>query len=149
LNPYDPLVGISRVFLDSAPVIYFVENNPIYASRTQLFFDAAVNGAITLVTSTVTLAECLVGPAHSGNRVTAQAFIDLLTREDNAEFRVPGIEEAQVCARLRAQYGLKLADALPVAVALTSGCDAILTNDTQLRRVAELRVIVLDDLALS
>jgi predicted nucleic acid-binding protein len=50
-------------------------------------------------------------------------------------------------AELRARYRLKLADALQLALALQAGCEAFLTNDLALRRVAELRVLVLDDLA--
>jgi predicted nucleic acid-binding protein len=41
---------------------------------------------------------------------------------------------------------LRLPDALQIAVALEAGCEAFLTNDLTLKRVVELRVLVLDDL---
>ena len=47
---------------------------------------------------------------------------------------------------LRAKYNLSLPDALQVAVALQTGCDALLTNDSGWRRVTEARVLVVDDL---
>jgi predicted nucleic acid-binding protein len=52
---------------------------------------------------------------------------------------------ADQAANLRARHNLTLADALQVAVALSSGCDAFLTNDAALKRVEGLNVIVLDE----
>lgn len=46
-------------------------------------------------------------------------------------------------AQLRARYNLTLTDALQVAVALETGCDALLTNDLTLKKVSELGIIVL------
>ncbi len=43
----------------------------------------------------------------------------------------------------------QLPDAFQVAVALAADCDAFLTNDATFRRVAELRVLVLDDLNIT
>jgi predicted nucleic acid-binding protein len=149
VTPQESLSGVTRLFLDSAPAIYFFEKNPTYVQRAKPFFLAAAETAITVVTSTVTLAKCLVVPVRMKDTIAVQTFTDLLTRGRNTDFRVPGIEEAQISAWLRNRYNLKLADALQVAVALTAECDAILTNDAHLRRVSEMRVIVLDDLTES
>ena len=43
---------------------------------------------------------------------------------------------------------MRLPDALQIAVAIQEGCEAFLTNDRRLARVAELRVLLLDDLEL-
>lgn len=45
-------------------------------------------------------------------------------------------------------YNLQLPDALQVAIALTSNCDAFLTNDVTLKRVTELKIIVVRELEL-
>lgn len=37
---------------------------------------------------------------------------------------------------------------LQIATALEAGCQTLLCNDTELRRISELRVLVLDDLEL-
>ena len=50
------------------------------------------------------------------------------------------------CARLRAETGLKSADALHAATALRAGCDLFTTNDADFRRVEGLPVVVLSDL---
>jgi predicted nucleic acid-binding protein len=49
---------------------------------------------------------------------------------------------------LRAHYNLRTPDALQVATALEFGCQAFLTNDEQLQRVTDLRVLVLKELSL-
>jgi predicted nucleic acid-binding protein len=53
---------------------------------------------------------------------------------------------AQRAAEMRVRYNLKLPDALQIATAIASNCDAFLTNDAQLNRVMELRVMVISEL---
>jgi hypothetical protein len=48
------------VGLDSAPLIYFIEENPTYLEMTDAFFEAMVRGEFRVVTSVVTLLEVLV-----------------------------------------------------------------------------------------
>ena len=56
------------------------------------------------------------------------------------------VEIAEEAARLRATYNLKTPDALMIATALSVGCQAFLTNDEALRRVGEVRVLILKEL---
>ena len=56
------------------------------------------------------------------------------------------VESAELAAELRARYSLRTPDALQVATALVRRCEVFLTNDTRLKRVAEIRVLTLDDL---
>lgn len=49
-------------------------------------------------------------------------------------------------ARLRAETGVKLADALHAATALWARCSLFVTNDADFRRIEGLRTVVLDDL---
>jgi predicted nucleic acid-binding protein len=55
---------------------------------------------------------------------------------------------ARDAARIRVRYNLQLPDALQVATALTAGCEAFLTNDTALKRVTELRILVVGELVV-
>ena len=54
----------------------------------------------------------------------------------------------EMAAKLRADYNLRLPDALQLAAAITYGCDAFLTNDAQLKRVVEIQVLVIDELEI-
>lgn len=53
---------------------------------------------------------------------------------------------AKRAAALRAYYNLRTPDALQLAAALEAGCQAFLTNYIPLKRVTELRVLILDEL---
>ena len=67
-----------------------------------------------------------------------------MTRLDDV-LRSIDIDVAGNAAELRARHNIRLPDALQVAVALQSGCDAFITNDKQLLRVDEMAILVLDD----
>ena len=71
------------VGLDSAPLIYFVEEHPTYLARVDLFFEAVERGEIQVVTSTLTLTEVLVYPFRRGNRFLAQRYSRILLRTRN------------------------------------------------------------------
>jgi predicted nucleic acid-binding protein len=53
---------------------------------------------------------------------------------------------AEEAARLRARYGLMTPDAIQLASAIKGGARGYVTNDHTHRRVAELEVLVLDDM---
>ena len=142
----DALRNVARLFLDTAPVIYYVERNQVYAARVDEVFDRIDAGTVLAVTSPITLAECLVLPIRQGLTQAQQDFTDLIASGNNVTFAVPDAAVARRAADLRARYNLGLADAFQVATALAAGCDALLTNDLTLKQVQELPVLVLDDL---
>lgn len=142
----DALQGVTRLFLDTAPVIYFVERHPVYHPRISSIFSQFGPGTIEAVTSSVTLAECLVYPIRLNLPMIRQDFVDLIVHGQKTHFTTVGEEQAIDAAELRARYGISLTDAFQVACALKAGCDAFLTNDAQLRRVTEIRMLIVDDL---
>jgi predicted nucleic acid-binding protein len=142
----DALRGVARLFLDTAPVIYFVEQNPTYADRVNDLFDRIDAGTVAAVTSPVTLAECLVGAILRGPPHLVGDFTDLITAGANVTFTPIDAAVGQEAARLRAAHNLTLTDALQVAVALAAGSGAFLTNDLALKRVTALPILVLDEL---
>ena len=144
----DALQGVSRLFLDTAPVIYYVEANPDYIDVVTPIFDLIDNGALTAVTSPITLAECLVAPLRAGPLTLQQDFSDLILDGNNTEFALIDADCAQHAAWIRAQHGLSLLDALQVAVAAKNRRDALLTNDVMLRRVVGLGIVLVDELEL-
>ena len=56
------LCPFRKVFLDTAPIIYFVEKHPEYFAAANEVFRLIDAGRIGAVTSPITLAECLVHP---------------------------------------------------------------------------------------
>lgn len=139
------LGDVELVFLDTAPVIYYVEKKQPYFDKVKTFFDLLDAGKLTAVSSPITLAESLYYPYKQGNKELVNAFRALLTDGPHTRFVPVTASTAELSSRLRAQYNLGFADAFQVAVAIQSRCDALLTNDKKLLRIAELKIIVLGD----
>jgi predicted nucleic acid-binding protein len=140
----EALAGVSRLFLDTAPVIYFVERNPEFVDRVDPIFDRLESG-ITAVLGSVTIAECLVGALRLGLIDLERIYLNIVTRDD-VLFVESTLAIAHEAARVRFKYNLQLPDALQIATALEANCEAFLTNDAQLKRVTELKVLVISEL---
>lgn len=142
----ESLQGVRRLFIDSAPVIYFIEQHPQYFPSVRVVFEQIQNSSILGVTSPITLAECLVRPYRLEQTQLQQSFINLMLGGNNMIFQpINNPNRAIEAAKIRARYNLQLPDAFQITVALAAGCEAFLTNDVTFKRVTELRVLVLDD----
>ncbi len=142
----DVPAGLHRIFLDSAPVIYLIERHPIYCSKLEPLFNRFEAGEVVAVTSPVTLAECLVLPMRHGNADAIKAFIEILGGNHASLFVPIQRETARIAADIRSRYNVTLTDAFQVAAALESGCDAFLTNDKDLCRVTDLKIVLVEEL---
>jgi len=142
----DALGDVLRVFLDTAPAIYFLEGHPSYFTRMETFFRLRREKGIVVVTSPVTLAESLVYPIRRGLSPQIEQFRRLIVAGNGVEFRGIGSAAAERAAQLRAVTMIPLMDALQVGVAVDSGCDVFLTNDRRLSKLQDIRFLVLDDL---
>jgi predicted nucleic acid-binding protein len=134
------------VGLDSAPLIYFIEENPIYLEMTDAFFEAMVRGEFRVVTSVVTLLEVLVYPLRQGNRILAQQYRDILFNEEGLTTIAVSPAIAEVAAQLRASYNLQTPDSIQMATAISGGASFFLTNDARLPSLPGLEVLVLEEL---
>jgi len=139
------LEKIGVIFLDTAPVIYFVEQNPEFGSKVQGVFERLDEGKLTAVVSPITLAECLVLPYKQKKSEIAQVFTELLANSESVLFYPIDEVIADKAADLRARYNLTLTDAFQLAIAIQAECDAFLTNDVDLKRVKEISVLVLSE----
>jgi predicted nucleic acid-binding protein len=141
------LANVRELFLDTAPIIYHVEGNLAYQPLTDQVFQNIQAGTISAVTSSVTLSECLVHPYRRGDMALAQKFRNVITAGVNT--RYVGVDAvAERSAEIRAHYNLKLADSFQVAAAVAAGCDAFLTNDSDLKRVCGIAILAPEGLAV-
>jgi predicted nucleic acid-binding protein len=134
------------VGLDSAPLIYFIEENPTYLEMTDAFFEAMVRGEFRVVTSVVTLLEVLVYPLRQGNRILAQQYRDILFNEEGLTTIAVSPAIAEEAAQLRATYNLQTPDSIQMATAISGGASFFLTNDARLPSLPGLEVLVLEEL---
>lgn len=140
------LSGVHRLAIDTAPIIYFIEENPKYLPLVDLVFEKIDIGSLTAITSAITLTEVLAHPLRLGNDELRKRYSELLLGSRNFATLPIEISMADTAAELRARHGLRTPDALQLACGIAAGCDAFLTNDRPLRRVTEIRVLVLDEL---
>ena len=133
------------VYLDASGLIYSMERVEPYRSLLEPMWQEAQDGTLTVVSSPVIVIEALVKPLRDGNAEIEAQYRELFASNGlrllDASYRV--FEDA---ARLRADTGLKIPDALHAATALRSGCALFITNDTDFRRVEGLPTVVLDDI---
>lgn len=144
----DVLQNTSRLFLDTAPVIYYIERHPNYFDRVQAIFHQIDAGTIQAVTSTITLSECLVHPIRHAWVALQKDYYDLIVNGTHTFFARQGEAIGVQAAELRARHHLELPDALQIATAMQTNCDAFLTNDSDLKRITELHICVIDELTL-
>jgi predicted nucleic acid-binding protein len=135
-----------KIMLDTAPLIYYIENiNPYFALLQGLFESIAI-GDNPAVTSIVTLIEVLTKPIRDKQYELAEKYRLYLTQSKNLELIAVTTEIGEQSAYLRAKYNLRTADAIQVAVAIVSGSHLFITNDMIFKRVKEINVVILDDL---
>jgi len=134
------------VGLDSAPLIYFIEENPTYLEMTDAFFEAMVRGEFRVVTSVITLLEVLVYPLRRGNTILAQQYRDILFNEEGLTTIEVSVAIAEEASQLRAAYNLRTPDAIQMATAIRQGASFFLTNDARLPSLPGLAVLVLEEL---
>jgi predicted nucleic acid-binding protein len=144
----DALEGVQRLYTETAPLIYYVEENPSYVAKMDAIIEAIEDRPIEAVSSVITLTEVLTRPAKLGNTRLEREYRDILLHSGGFRLLTITARIAESAAALRARYNLRTPDALHVAAAIDVRCDAFLTNDTGIKRVTEIAVLVLDELEL-
>ena len=134
----------ASVLVDTAPWIYVLDSHPQFADRFVGLFEAAAKGHLLIALSTITLAEVLTGPFKAGQTALAKRYERALL-----QYRVVDVSApiAALAAQLRAQYRLKLPDALQLATALDMGAAALVTHDRDFSQVTGLDIVTGDTAA--
>ncbi len=136
----------SRVYLDTAPIIYFLEKNPQWYEKIEVFLYKGIQEEFQFVTSVITNIEYLVVPTRDLNLLAINNYWNFLRSLDIKVLPIDK-EIAEVAVKLRAKYaGIKTADAIQLAASLHVNCDIFLSNDKQLLQVKEVPVKLVDQL---
>jgi len=140
----DELQG-SKICIDTAPFIYFIEKDPKYLNIIRPLFAEINAGKIDAVTSTITLLEALVLPFKTGNESLAEKYREILLHAEGLTTYEIVHEVSELSAKLRAKYAIRTPDAIQIAVGIMYGADAFLTNDSDLKKVTDIKVLILKD----
>jgi len=122
---------MSRIYWDTMLFVYWLEDNPRYASRVQQVFENIKRRQDRLCTSTFAIGEALVGFYKRGELEKArrvrtwflQGFVELIPFTADL---------ADAYAEIRAGSAVSSADAIHLACAASARTDLFLTNDKNL-----------------
>ena len=145
-NIQGKLASAKRICFDSNALIYHLNETKPYAEIVAELLNAVERGATDGIISVITELEVLVRPLREGTQWDVE--------QAQAVLEAPGMHVIEMdrgiarrAAEVRAASGVDLADAVIVATALSTGCDAIVGNDERCaQRVREVPYVLLDDL---
>jgi len=134
------------IFLDTAPFIYFFEENPDYFQTMKRFFDAVYQTDAQVITSIITYIELTTLPARKGDYRLVRKYRDYLSHSENISLFPLDLNIADHAVDLRSKYQFRTPDAVQIGTALACGADYILTNDRAWKRFEEVTVVLIGQL---
>ncbi len=133
--------------IDTMVFIYLFEAHPAYADLCEALVGHMAQGCFSGVVTPITAAEILVKPLMQNRPSIADRYRAAIRSLPNAVLATLDEEVAFMAGALKAKYKLPLPDMLQAAVALSFPARTLVTNDRALRKVREVRVLLLDELA--
>ena len=142
----DELSQVSTIFIDTAPVIYYIEAHPQFGPLAKEAFDLFLSGRLNAFSSVITITEVLSKPIEVGDEKLARKFAEFLEHGKNLSLMEISSNIAEKAGRLRGKYSdLRTIDAIQISSAIDAGADIFLTNDKKLKQIKEMKVLVLKD----
>ncbi len=134
------------VFLDTAPLIYYIEGNSMFTGLLESIFIANKFGELRFVTSTITLLEVLVLPIRLKRFNIVSAYQNILTGSKFISVIDATQNIAVHAATLRAECNLRTPDSIQIATYFDQRADYFLTNDIRLKNIQNLNCLLISDL---
>lgn len=138
-------IPYNKVFLDTTPLIYFLDDDVHFGQTCKNIFEEILGNEKQLVTSVITVTEYLVYPYRTGNQEKILSMHEFMY---NCGINAVPINfaVANEAARIRAEYpAFKAMDSLQLAAACYSDCDLFLTNDKQLKQFTGIKCITIEE----
>ena len=95
------LKPIKRLYIETAPFIYFIENRPMYAEKMESIFKVIYGQSISVSSSSITITETLVKPIQAKDELLKQHYLDFLNTRPITLYSVQA-QIAQIAAEVRA-----------------------------------------------
>jgi predicted nucleic acid-binding protein len=124
LNLKSELAGINSIFLDTAPIIYYIEAHPQYGPLMKDIVDSFKFGIFEAYTSVITITEVLPKPVSQNKTYLVETFMRFLKNEANLNLLSISPDIAQSAGHLKAKYNsLRTMDALQLSSAIKADVD--------------------------
>jgi predicted nucleic acid-binding protein len=129
-----PATGL--IYVDTQILIYSVERHPQFARALQPLWDAVQSKRARVVTSKLSILECLVVPLRTGDTDVTNRFNTLFASEA-LQMEEVSEEVLRYAAKLRADTpSLRGPDSIHAATAFLCRADSFLTNDRVFDKLA-------------
>jgi predicted nucleic acid-binding protein len=100
----EELSQIDSIFIDTAPIIYYIEAHPQFGPLAKEVVSAFHSGKLSAYSSVVTFAEVLPKPIEMGDEKLARKFAEFLKHGRNLTMIEISEETAEAAGRLRGHY---------------------------------------------
>lgn len=134
------------LYFDTNIFIYTIEGHEHYLNLLEQLFNFVFENELIVVTSELTLAECLVKPIKDGNKKAIDTFTTHIRSNDVLKVKSISRKILVDSATIRAELNLKLPDAIHVATAIDQDCKTFITNDKKLSVPGGIQSVYLEDL---
>jgi len=132
-----------KVYCDSTILIYFLDSIGPFHEKAKAKLEKLHSVSARLVLSDLTRLECRVGPLKR-NDAERLARFDAFFALSTVLKAGLGADVFDKAAEIRAHQGIKTADSLHLAAAMSYGCDLFLTNDLALEKVQGIKVEIME-----
>lgn len=142
-----PITKEHRIIgIDTMVFIYLLEDNPIFAEICGKILEEIEFGNVKGITSVITLLEIMVKPKKEDKLAIANDYQIIISNFPNLDVVDVDKEISNISSTLRANYNIKTPDAIQIATCISRGGTAFFTNDSILKKVKEVEVVILKDI---
>lgn len=135
-----------RIAIDANAFIYLFETPGLLAHATAAILNAAELGKVTVIVSTMALAEIAVGPVAGGDETLVERYADSIRTARGIQVVPLTADIAVDVGIIRGRHRVQIPDAVHLATARHAGATAFVTNDERLPSLPRLDVVRLSDL---
>jgi predicted nucleic acid-binding protein len=136
----------SPVYFDTNIFIYAIDGHEEYQDLLQNIFEYIAENKMLVITSELTLAECLVKPMRDENREAIGQYTNHIKTSELLKVKAVSRNILISSADARNKLGLKLPDAIHMATAIDQECKTFVTNDRKLTAPEGMERIYIKDL---
>lgn len=146
MNLSNEISQYESIFIDTAPIIYYIEAHPQFGPLLVKIVNSFQSGRVLAFSSVITLTEVLVKPFEHKDERLVRKFSEFLKFGKNFVLVEISAEIAERAGKLKGKYpNIKTIDALQISAAIDVDADVFITNDKKLKQINELKILVLMD----
>ena len=121
------------IYFDTNVFIYAIEGHESHYQWLNELFQYIASNQMKVITSELTLAECLVKPIKDNNQAAVDGFKRHLQSSDSMQMCQVTREILMRSAQVRCELSLKLPDAIHMATAIEHTCQVFVSHDKKLK----------------